>query len=68
MMMKRGSSNNGEFSIAFVNGTIKFTSEEGALYARLFHIVCIITKCSNSFLYFRDIFSHTNMYTGGCKC
>ncbi|KUF91477.1 Epidermal growth factor receptor substrate 15 [Phytophthora nicotianae] len=29
----------GEFNIAFVNGTIKFHSEEGVLYSRLFHIV-----------------------------
>ncbi|KAG6969565.1 hypothetical protein JG688_00005259 [Phytophthora aleatoria] len=29
----------GEFNIAFVNGPIKFHSEEGALYSRLFHIV-----------------------------
>ncbi|KAI9913558.1 hypothetical protein PsorP6_005301 [Peronosclerospora sorghi] len=29
----------GEFTIAFVNGPIRFNSEEGVLYARLFHIV-----------------------------
>lgn len=29
----------GEFNIAFVNGPIKFLSEEGVLYARFFHIV-----------------------------
>ncbi|KAG2780883.1 hypothetical protein PC129_g8396 [Phytophthora cactorum] len=29
----------GEFNIAFVNGPIKFHSEEGVLYSRLFHIV-----------------------------
>ncbi|KAG7393208.1 hypothetical protein PHYPSEUDO_011213 [Phytophthora pseudosyringae] len=29
----------GEFNIAFVNGPIKFHSDEGVLYSRLFHIV-----------------------------
>ncbi|CEG41241.1 sorting nexin 1 [Plasmopara halstedii] len=33
------SSSSGEFDIAFVNGPIKFRSEEGVLYSRLFHIV-----------------------------
>lgn len=35
----RGSSGS-EFTISFVNGTIKFTNDEGVLYARLFVIVC----------------------------
>ncbi|GLD95246.1 hypothetical protein PINS_up003890 [Pythium insidiosum] len=45
MMRHRASSSStsnssaGEFTISFVNGPIKFTSEEGVLYARLFHIV-----------------------------
>ncbi|RLN86998.1 hypothetical protein BBJ28_00004843 [Nothophytophthora sp. Chile5] len=34
-----GGSGSGEFSIAFVNGPIKFQSEEGVLYSRFFHIV-----------------------------
>jgi hypothetical protein len=34
-----GGGSSGEFSIMFVNGPIKFQSEEGVLYARLFHIV-----------------------------
>lgn len=34
-----GGGGSGEFSIMFVNGPIKFQSEEGVLYARLFHIV-----------------------------
>ncbi|RMX65999.1 hypothetical protein DD238_002830 [Peronospora effusa] len=40
--MGRSSTNGGsggEFNIAFVNGPIKFNSEEGVLYSRLFHIV-----------------------------
>ncbi|KAJ0410301.1 hypothetical protein P43SY_002633 [Pythium insidiosum] len=41
MMMRRSntSGGGGEFTISFVNGPIKFTGEEGVLYARLFHIV-----------------------------
>uniref|UniRef100_A0AAV1TL12 PX domain-containing protein n=1 Tax=Peronospora matthiolae TaxID=2874970 RepID=A0AAV1TL12_9STRA len=34
-----GSRSGSDFSIAFVNGPITFSSEEGVLYARLFHIV-----------------------------
>lgn len=34
-----GGGSSGEFSIMFVNGPIKFQSEEGVLYSRLFHIV-----------------------------
>uniref|UniRef100_M4B2F9 EF-hand domain-containing protein n=1 Tax=Hyaloperonospora arabidopsidis (strain Emoy2) TaxID=559515 RepID=M4B2F9_HYAAE len=34
-----GSASGSDFSIAFVNGPISFNSEEGVLYARLFHIV-----------------------------
>ncbi|RLN56120.1 hypothetical protein BBJ28_00002422 [Nothophytophthora sp. Chile5] len=34
-----GGNGSGEFSIAFVNGPIKFQSEEGVLYSRFFHIV-----------------------------
>ncbi|POM62606.1 hypothetical protein PHPALM_28223, partial [Phytophthora palmivora] len=33
------STSGGEFNIAFINGPIKFHSEEGVLYSRLFHIV-----------------------------
>lgn len=32
-------SGSGEFSLMFVGGPIRFQSEEGALYSRLFHIV-----------------------------
>jgi hypothetical protein len=35
----RSSTGGGEFEIQFVNGPIKFHSEEGVLYSRLFHIV-----------------------------
>ncbi|KAG7400801.1 hypothetical protein PHYBOEH_004315 [Phytophthora boehmeriae] len=38
-MGRSPSGGGGEFSIAFVNGPIKFLSEEGVLYSRLFHIV-----------------------------
>ncbi|TMW62975.1 hypothetical protein Poli38472_005593 [Pythium oligandrum] len=34
-----GTGGGGEFLIAFVNGPIKFSAEEGVFYARLFHIV-----------------------------
>lgn len=44
-MMRRsaGNTSNGEFTITFPNGPIKFQSDEGVLYSRLFHIVRSIT-------------------------
>ncbi|DAZ98032.1 TPA: hypothetical protein N0F65_004522 [Lagenidium giganteum] len=33
------SKSSGDFSIAFVNGPIRFTSEEGVLFSRIFHIL-----------------------------
>jgi hypothetical protein len=39
MRRSAGNTTNGEFTIAFANGPIKFRSEEGVLYSRLFHIV-----------------------------
>ncbi|KAF4324892.1 hypothetical protein BBO99_00001846 [Phytophthora kernoviae] len=38
-MGRSPSGGGGEFDIAFVNGPIKFLSDEGILYSRLFHIV-----------------------------
>lgn len=37
--MRKSAGASGDFAIAFVNGPITFRSEEGVLYARLFHIV-----------------------------
>lgn len=39
MRRSAGNTTNGEFTIAFANGPIKFQSDEGVLYSRLFHIV-----------------------------
>lgn len=44
MRRSAGNTSNGEFTIAFPNGPIKFQSDEGVLYSRLFHIVR--TLCS----------------------